>query len=66
VQPPVYPPFFSAIRDTGRRIVENPLIERDGRWTMDFDQLEQLRRACRFETAAAVLAAQPGRARVVA
>jgi cystathionine beta-lyase len=40
VQPPVYPPFFSAIRDTGRRIVENPLIERDGRWTMDFDQLE--------------------------
>jgi cysteine-S-conjugate beta-lyase len=40
VQPPVYPPFFSAIRDTGRRVVENPLIERDGRWTMDFDQLE--------------------------
>lgn len=40
VQPPVYPPFFSAIRDTGRRVVENPLVERDGRWTMDFDQLE--------------------------
>ena len=40
VQPPVYPPFFSAIRDTGRRVVENPLVERGGRWTMDFDQLE--------------------------
>ncbi|WP_051079108.1 MalY/PatB family protein [Methyloversatilis thermotolerans] len=40
VQPPVYPPFFSAVRDTGRRVAENPLIERDGRWTMDFDHLE--------------------------
>lgn len=42
VQPPVYPPFFSAVRDSGRRVAENPLIERDGRWTMDFDQLETL------------------------
>ena len=41
VQPPVYPPFFSAIRDTGRRVIENPLLERDGRWTLDLDHLER-------------------------
>lgn len=41
IQPPVYPPFFSAIRQTGRRVVENPLICRDGRYEMDLDHLEQ-------------------------
>jgi cystathionine beta-lyase len=40
IQPPVYPPFFSSIRKAGRRVVENPLVERDGRYTMDLEHLE--------------------------
>jgi cystathionine beta-lyase len=40
IQPPVYHPFFRAIRNRGRQIVENPLIEKDGRYFMDFDDLE--------------------------
>jgi cysteine-S-conjugate beta-lyase len=44
VQPPVYPPFFSAARKTGRRLVENPLQCREGRYVMDFDGLEQCAR----------------------
>ncbi len=39
VQPPVYFPFFSAVENHGRQLVYNQLIERDGRWTMDFDSL---------------------------
>jgi cystathionine beta-lyase len=39
VQPPVYTPFFSAIENHGRTIVFNPLIEKEGTWTMDFESL---------------------------
>jgi cysteine-S-conjugate beta-lyase len=39
VQPPVYFPFFSAIESHGRNIVYNPLLEAEGKWTMDFDSL---------------------------
>lgn len=39
VQPPVYFPFFSAVTTLGRRVIENPLRLRDGRYEMDFDHL---------------------------
>lgn len=47
VQTPVYPPFLHAVRDTGRRLVENALVEaldpaatdRAPRWEIDFDGL---------------------------
>jgi cystathionine beta-lyase len=39
VQTPVYPPFLHAVRDTGRRLVENPLVEGAARWEMDLDAL---------------------------
>ena len=39
VQPPVYYPFFSAIRNNGRQIVHNPLIFTDGGYAMDFEDL---------------------------
>lgn len=47
VQPPVYFPFFHAIRDNGREILENPLAESrspDGtvRYEMDLDQLRSV------------------------
>ncbi len=42
VQPPVYFPFFSAVENHGRNLVYNKLLEKDGRWTMDFDGLQSL------------------------
>ncbi|HAZ37169.1 MAG TPA: cystathionine beta-lyase [Clostridiaceae bacterium] len=41
IQTPVYPPFYSVIRDNGRKIVENPLKEENGHYYMDFDDLEK-------------------------
>lgn len=41
VQPPVYPPFFRAVTETGRRLVENPLAERDGAYSFDLEHLER-------------------------
>lgn len=42
IQPPVYHPFGIRIRANGRRVVENPLLLRDGRWDMDLDGLERV------------------------
>lgn len=41
VQPPVYPPFFSAASKTGRRLVANPLVRRDGEYQMDLEHLDR-------------------------
>ncbi|MDR3280550.1 MAG: pyridoxal phosphate-dependent aminotransferase [Synergistaceae bacterium] len=40
VQPPIYPPFFREIRNNGRVVVENPLVETDDGYAMDFDNLK--------------------------
>lgn len=42
VQPPVYFPFFTSIKGSGRKMVENPLVIKDGRYTFDFDNLKQI------------------------
>ena len=50
VQPPVYGPFFSAIKDSGRSVLEAPL-QRDaqGRYTMDLAAVEEhLRQGARL------------------
>ena len=39
IQPPVYYPFASSILTNGRRIAENPLVIRKGRYEMDFEDL---------------------------
>jgi cystathionine beta-lyase len=44
IQPPVYPPFFSAITNSGIEIASNPLRYEQGRYTMDFAGLEALAR----------------------
>ncbi|WP_286680329.1 aminotransferase class I/II-fold pyridoxal phosphate-dependent enzyme [Tepidanaerobacter sp. EBM-49] len=41
VQQPVYYPFFRVIEENGRRLVNNPLIYKDGKYIMDFDDLEE-------------------------
>ena len=40
VQPPVYFPFFDTVKGTKRKMVENPLKLRNGRYTFDFDNLK--------------------------
>lgn len=39
VQPPVYFPFFSAVRKTGRQLLENPLRQQNDGYVMDLDAL---------------------------
>ena len=41
VQPPVYYPFYNVIRNNGRKIVENPLVYSDGKYTVDFADFEE-------------------------
>ena len=40
VQPPVYGPFYEAVRQFGRKLVVNPLKRDQDGWHMDFDDLE--------------------------
>ncbi|WP_247062120.1 pyridoxal phosphate-dependent aminotransferase [Marinobacter sp. S0848L] len=43
IQPPVYPPFFSSVQQTGRVVIENPLVQHaeTGQYRMDLEHLEQ-------------------------
>lgn len=41
IQPPVYYPFFSSVANNNRRVVENPLLYENGKYTMDFEDLEK-------------------------
>ena len=41
IQPPVYPPFSEIVIRGARKLVENPLKLVDGRFEMDFDDLER-------------------------
>lgn len=40
VQPPVYYPFYRVIEQNERRLVENPLVYKDGKYTVDFADFE--------------------------
>ncbi len=44
VQTPIYPPFLQSVVDTGRRLRENPLLQTEGSWEMNFAELETLAR----------------------
>lgn len=41
IQPPVYPPFFSVVRNNGRQLVLNPLRVIEGKYQMDLENLEK-------------------------
>ena len=41
IQTPVYPPFFSVVKDNSRELVTNPLIEKEGYYSIDFDLLDK-------------------------
>ena len=40
VQPPVYYPFYNVIRQNDRKLVESPLVYADGKYTIDFADVE--------------------------
>lgn len=41
IQTPVYNIFFNSIINNGCRVLENPLVYQDGRYAIDFEDLEQ-------------------------
>jgi len=41
IQPPVYFPFFSIVKNHKRRLIENPLRYSDGNYLMDFSDLDK-------------------------
>ncbi len=41
VQPPVYFPFFEAIKSNNRKQLNNKLVNENGRYRIDFDDLEE-------------------------
>lgn len=41
INTPVYPPFARTVKLNKRHLVTNPLLVRDGRFELDFDQLER-------------------------
>lgn len=41
IQQPVYYPFAGVVRDNNRRLINNPLVLKNGRYEMDFEDLEQ-------------------------
>ena len=45
VQPPVYFPFFNMIKQNGRQLVHNQLIEHGGEYAIDFGLMEEQFRA---------------------
>ncbi len=41
IQTPVYYPFYSVIRDNGRKVVENPLVYENQKYSVDFEDFEE-------------------------
>lgn len=41
IQAPVYAPFFETIEQNGRRVLENPMVIRDGKYLPDFADFEK-------------------------
>ena len=41
VQPPVYYPFYNVIRQNERKVVESPLVYEDGKYSIDFSDVER-------------------------
>ena len=42
VQTPIYPPFLRTIAETGRRLIENPLVDDGARLTLDLEGLRRV------------------------
>jgi cystathionine beta-lyase len=60
LQPPVYYPFFSAITNNGCTVIENPLVNHNGTYRMDFGGLQAA-----FKPGYSGLRPKPSRARLL-
>jgi len=54
IQTPVYPPFFDAVKQNNRTLVESPLTIANGRFEIDFEDLDQ-----KLEGAKAIILCNP-------
>ena len=43
---PVYPPFYGAAKENGRKVVESPLRLENGRYQVDFEDFEEKAKGC--------------------
>ena len=41
VQTPIYPPFISSVKRNGRKLLDNKLVQKDGKVSIDFVDFEQ-------------------------
>lgn len=48
IQTPVYSEFYDVTEAWGREVVENRLVEQDGRWQVDFEDFEKKAKECRI------------------
>ena len=46
IQPPVYSEFYDMTEASGRKVVECPFREQDGRWIMDWEEFEEKLSQC--------------------
>lgn len=44
IMPPVYYPFYNAINFAGRSVAKSPLVNNNGHYTIDFENLEEVTR----------------------
>ncbi|NFI06466.1 putative C-S lyase [Clostridium botulinum] len=48
IQTPVYSEFYDITEAWGRAVVENQLIEKDGKWYVDFEDFEKKAKECKI------------------
>ena len=48
IQTPVYSEFYDVAEAWGREVVENPLVETDGKWSIDLDDFAEKVKQCRI------------------
>ncbi len=41
INTPVYPHFYKAPKNAGSKVIKVPLVEKDNRWSIDFDEFEK-------------------------
>lgn len=41
INTPIYPPFYSVVADNRRKVIKNRLVNKNGRYEIDFELLEQ-------------------------
>ena len=48
IQTPVYMEFYDVVETWSREVVENPLVEKDGKWSVDFDDFAAKVKQCKI------------------